>query len=296
MIQEAKTVAVLGLGKMGSAIADAVIAKGHQVAVWNRSPDKAENQTAAGAVLAATPADAVGSAGIILLCVIDADACEEIFATEGFAAALKEKTLVQFSTMTSDESSGFADWAKAAGAGYLDGSILGLPQGVRDGTLKILYSGPEALFEGVESVLNTLGEPVWLGARHGTAFLADKIIYTQYYGIHFTYLLTAALGQAAGIPVGSLKALIGGEDRWKARGQMIDAALEMAAKGDYSNVECALDVHLAAFQHAVRISKDMGIGIEFTKMIERTMQQAIDSGHAKDELASIFEALIKKDK
>ena len=110
-----------------------------------------------------------------------------------------------------------------------------------------------------------------------------------------TYLLTAALGHAAGISVESLKALIGGEDRWKARGEMIDAALDMASKRNYSGDECALDVHLAAFEHAVQLSKEMNIGVEFTQMIAETMKNAIDRGHAKDELAAIFEGLCERE-
>jgi len=81
--------------------------------------------------------------------------------------------------------------------------------------------------------LAALGVPVWLGKQYGIAFLADKTVYAQYYGIHFTYLLTAALGQAASISVENLKVNIGGEDRWRVRGQMVDAALDMASRRDY---------------------------------------------------------------
>ena len=294
MNQNTKTVTVLGLGNMGAAIADAMISKEYKLTVQNRSPDKASNQIAAGAVLADTPADAVKFSEVILICVSNAGACKEIFSTDGFSAALKDKTLIQFSTMTPKESFDFAAWAEGANGRYLDGSILGLPQGVRDGSLKILYSGPETLFRQVESVLEALGEPVWLGNKHGTAFTADKIIYAQFYGIHFTYLLVAALGQAAGISVENLKMLIGGEDRWKMRGEMIDTALDMASKRDYSGNECALDVHLDAFEHAVQLSKETGIGVEFMQMVLQAMNDAIKKGHAKDELPAIFEVLCER--
>ena len=75
---------------------------------------------------------------------------------------------------------------------------------------------------------------------------------------------------------------------------MLDAALDMASKRDYSGDECALDVHLAAFEHAVQLSKETGIGTEFTQMIAETMKDAIEMGHAKDELPAIFEALYER--
>ena len=55
-------VAVIGLGIMGHAMADHFLQGGHRVAVWNRSPAKADDLVAAGATRAATPAEAAATA------------------------------------------------------------------------------------------------------------------------------------------------------------------------------------------------------------------------------------------
>ena len=53
-----RPVAVLGLGNMGSALVDRLLGQGHQVTAWNRSPERCQSAEAAGALIAATPADA----------------------------------------------------------------------------------------------------------------------------------------------------------------------------------------------------------------------------------------------
>ena len=100
--------AVIGLGNMGSAIADALISKEHQVTVWNRSPEKASNLVESGATLADSPADALNSSDVVLVCVSNAAACEEIISAEGFAEKLQDKNAEYLSAVILHGKSGSA--------------------------------------------------------------------------------------------------------------------------------------------------------------------------------------------
>ena len=66
--QSAWRVGVIGLGKMGSALADTLLAKGFEVEVWNRTPAKAEHLVKAGAKLALSVADAARNANVLVVC------------------------------------------------------------------------------------------------------------------------------------------------------------------------------------------------------------------------------------
>ena len=70
----AKAVAVIGLGIMGSGMARNLLRAGHEVAVYNRSRDKAEALGAEGARVAATPAEAAEGAEVVISMVADDDA------------------------------------------------------------------------------------------------------------------------------------------------------------------------------------------------------------------------------
>ena len=89
-----KKVGVVGLGNMGSALADALIAKGFDVTVWNRTPAKAERYARAGINVAATVEDAARATDVLVVCLVDHAATMATVATDRIAGALKKSTLL----------------------------------------------------------------------------------------------------------------------------------------------------------------------------------------------------------
>ena len=150
-------VAVIGLGNMGSALAHALPARGHDVIVWNRSASKAEPLMAAGAAVAGSAAEAAAAANVVIVCVIDHQSSLSVLQTEVVAGALRGKLLVQLSTVTAEESRELGRWAEGNGIAYLDGAILGYPEDVREQACTIVYSGPKSDFEANKDVLVALG-------------------------------------------------------------------------------------------------------------------------------------------
>src|ERR1044072_2493398 len=77
----------IGFGLMGSPIAMKLIETGRLVTVWGRTPEKLAPALAAGARLAVTPRAVAASVDVVMLCVTDAAAVEEVaFGTDGIAA------------------------------------------------------------------------------------------------------------------------------------------------------------------------------------------------------------------
>ena len=72
-------VGVAGLGKMGAPIAARLIESGHEVTVWNRTPDKTKPLTEAGASAVKTAADVTNSSDIVITILADAAAIEEVY-------------------------------------------------------------------------------------------------------------------------------------------------------------------------------------------------------------------------
>ncbi len=70
-------IGVAGIGKMGAAIAARLIEVGHEVAVWNRTPDKAK--AIAGATVAGTPAELLRRADVIISSLTDAAALDAVY-------------------------------------------------------------------------------------------------------------------------------------------------------------------------------------------------------------------------
>ena len=100
-------IAFLGLGKMGLPMARRLLEAGHELTIWNRSPERAASLVAAGAVLAATPAQAARDTDAVLTMLFDDSAHEAVLfgsesgETPGVLNALRPGALhIAFSTIS----------------------------------------------------------------------------------------------------------------------------------------------------------------------------------------------------
>jgi 3-hydroxyisobutyrate dehydrogenase-like beta-hydroxyacid dehydrogenase len=120
-------VSVIGLGAMGSALAQVLLRDGYHVTVWNRTRAKANPLIRDGAVLAASTAAAVGASPIVLICVEDYQVTRSILGTEEVAPALAGRVLVELSTGTPQEARDAEAWAQERGVASLDGAMQAAP-------------------------------------------------------------------------------------------------------------------------------------------------------------------------
>jgi 3-hydroxyisobutyrate dehydrogenase-like beta-hydroxyacid dehydrogenase len=158
------TVAVVGLGTMGSRIARRLLETGHDVVVWNRTAAKAAELVERGAVAAGSAAEAAREAEAVVTTVSDAQALRDV--SEGgaglAAGATAGTTVIQMSTVGP---SGIArlESVLPVGTGLLDAPVLGSVAEVESGSLKIFVGGPEPLVERWTRTLSALGSLVYVG-------------------------------------------------------------------------------------------------------------------------------------
>ena len=199
-------ITVVGLGAMGTALAEAFLNKGHAVTVWNRSPAKAEPLVAKGAVLAASVEEAVRSSPLIVVCLLVYDTVHEALGPAG--AALSGRTLVNLTNGTPEQARAMSGWAAKHGASYVDGGIMAVPPMIGGPHALILYSGSGQAFEAFSGQLGALGTSKYLGEDAGLAPLYDISLLTGMYGMLAGTLHALALTGAAGIPAGEFTPLL----------------------------------------------------------------------------------------
>ncbi|MGW7079452.1 NAD(P)-binding domain-containing protein [Streptomyces sp. NPDC054866] len=117
-------VTLIDLGPMGIALAEALLAQGHPLTVWNRTPEKADPLVAKGARRAATVADAVDASPLTLVCLKDYKTLYEFFADHPSSDALHGRALVNLNSGTPAQAHAALAWATERGASYLDGAIM----------------------------------------------------------------------------------------------------------------------------------------------------------------------------
>jgi 3-hydroxyisobutyrate dehydrogenase len=184
--------AVLGTGIMGAAMARSLAREGHDVAVWNRTPDRAEAVAGDAVTAHADLAEAVTGADVVLTMLYDADSVLEV-APDLVAALGRDAAWVQSTTVGPEGMGRIAEAAGPAADRLLDAPVLGTKQPAETGNLIVLVSGPEAARERAEAVFDAIGaRTIVVGDRAGPAS-ALKLVCNSWVAS-----INAATGQAMG--------------------------------------------------------------------------------------------------
>ena len=195
-------VGFIGLGIMGAPMCRNLLAKGHDVAVYNRSREKMAPLVAAGAKSAHSVAGLVAKADIVITMLSDPAAVWEVVAeTAGVLSALKPgKTYIDMSTVSPESSREIAEMVRKSGADFLEAPVLGSRKPAEEGTLVILTGGKPEVANRMEPVLLAMGNKVVYMGEVGLA-AHMKLIINQMVGTLLCVFSEAALtGMAAGIP------------------------------------------------------------------------------------------------
>jgi 3-hydroxyisobutyrate dehydrogenase-like beta-hydroxyacid dehydrogenase len=134
-------IAFLGLGTMGAPMARRVATAGYPLTVWNRTPHRAQELVAHGATLAATPADAVADADVVITMLADPAAVREVYAA--FVPALRPGTrVVDVSTIGPDALREVAG-TLPPGVTLVDAPVMGSSDRAANGELSLLVGGSD---------------------------------------------------------------------------------------------------------------------------------------------------------
>ncbi|WP_435240442.1 NAD(P)-dependent oxidoreductase [Streptomyces cucumeris] len=161
----ATRVAVLGTGTLGAPMARNVAATGVQVTVWNRTAERVKPLADAGIRVAGTVAEAVAGADLVLTVLSDTAAVSSVMRDHGGLEAMRPGAVwVQSSTVGVQDTEGWADAARAAGAVFVDCPVLGTRTPAENGQLVLLASGPDEARKVCEPVFEAIGKrTLWLG-------------------------------------------------------------------------------------------------------------------------------------
>jgi 3-hydroxyisobutyrate dehydrogenase len=181
-------IGVAGVGKMGAAIAARLIEVGHEVAVWNRTLDKAK--AVAGATVAATPAELVQRADIIISSLTDAAALDAVYKGPSglLSGGVAGKLFIDMSTVLPATAVALAEAVRAKGAAFVECPVGGSTGPARQGKLIGLVGGDAADVARAKPILEQLcrrlehAGPVGSGAVLKFAVNLPLMVYWQALG------------------------------------------------------------------------------------------------------------------
>jgi 3-hydroxyisobutyrate dehydrogenase-like beta-hydroxyacid dehydrogenase len=150
---------VIGLGRMGGAIARRLIAAGHPVKVYNRTRSRAEALKTEGAVIADSPADASSGEAVITMLADDPAVEAVVFGPHGVVQGLgKDQVHISMSTITVALSERLAVTHLGAGQCYLAAPVFGRPDAAAAGKLFVVAGGEAKLIARCQPVFDAVGQ------------------------------------------------------------------------------------------------------------------------------------------
>jgi 3-hydroxyisobutyrate dehydrogenase len=255
----------IGLGLMGKPMTLRLLAAGYAVTVWNRSRDKQLPLVEQGAQAAASPAAVARVAEIILMCVTDQHAAEQVlFGPDGVAAGgAPGKLVVDFSSIAPAAARAFAErLARERGMGLVDAPVSGGTVGAEQGTLAIMAGGRPEDVERARPVVAHLAQRF---TRMGDAGAGQvtKLCNQVIVGCLFPVIAEAVrLAEAAGVDATMLPAALKGGFADSLPLQVFGA--RMAAR-QFEPPLGAVSIMLKDLENAGAVAKDKGVPLPMAR-------------------------------
>jgi 3-hydroxyisobutyrate dehydrogenase len=262
-------IGVAGIGKMGAAIAARLIEVGHEVAVWNRTPEKAK--AVAGATVAATPAELVQRSEAIITLLIDTAALDAVYRGRSglISGNVSGKLFIEMSTVMPATQIALAETVRAKAATFVECPVGGSIGLARQGKLLGLMGAEAADAARARKILEQLcrrvehAGPVGSGAILKFTINLPLMVYWQALG--------EALAFGSSLPIDPVRLLdfmtetSGAANGLKTRGPGIASMLK---GGDAGPVTFNVDGGIKDIQSMLAEAKARGISLP---LVERTL-------------------------
>ncbi len=281
-------ISVIGLGKMGSAIASALLRSGRSVTVWNRAAEKAAPLIEAGAVLASSPQEAVSASKATMVCIKTHKTTTELL--KPLSGELSGKTIIDLSTGGAEEANELVEVLIAAGAQWHIGMINAYPSGIGKKDTAILCAGPPEVWDRWEDAIRVLGGA---SAHVGTEATAIPglfaAMFTARQGFMFGLIYGGAVCRKAGLPMETFAAQVP-VTLDVARGYA-DLFVRTVPNRQYDEPGATVAVYLAAIEDALATFEGTGTPDALPRLMRDLVQRGVDEGYAGQELTSLVEML-----
>ena len=279
-------VAFIGLGNMGNPMAMNMIKKGHVLTVYDLNPNTTKNLIAAGAKGAASVADAVAGATVIVTSLPGTPEVEAAYLNaDGIVdKARAGSVLIDLSSVLPSTPKKIEARAKAKGLKFLEAPVSGGVTGAAAATLAVMAGGDKAVLEEVRALLNAIGTNIYHVGPAGAANTI-KAINNMMSTVNACAMMEGLMvGLKAGLDLKTMGDIIktsSGNSNALAR---VDRAL-IPRNFEPGFKVALMNKDLDTF-HA--IAKDVHVPVSFSNMAQHYQQAALAAGLGEKDTSVIF--------
>ncbi|MEH6360297.1 MAG: NAD(P)-binding domain-containing protein [Amylibacter sp.] len=283
-------VSVIGLGAMGSALAQCLLKNNYQLTVWNRSPEKIEPLISAGAEKAPSAAKAVAASPVVIVCI--KNHAETLRMLEPLGSALDGKTIVDLSTGDAEDAEKLVSFLHSNGAEYMIGMINAYPSGIGAPDTTIITVGAEDTWARHSDVIKTLGgSSSYVGSEPSALAALFAALFTTRQGFMFGMIYGALVCQKANVPLQVFSDQI--PVTMKVTSDYYKVFAKTVPTGNYDNPEASMATYYAALDDALRTFQSTDTPCELPQLMFDKVNAALEDGFSNKQLTALVTQMLK---
>jgi 3-hydroxyisobutyrate dehydrogenase len=282
------TIALLGAGLLGRAIAERLQSVGHTVTVYNRTTTKALPLQACGITVVTRPDQAMIQADCVVLMLADAAAIRAVLLTPASLAALRSRTVIQLGTIEQEESLALQVEIERVGGLYCEAPVLGSLAEAQTGTLIVMVGGNERQFIQWGPLFRSLSrEPRLVGPVGKAASL--KLALNQLIAAEMSaFALSLGLVQRTGISVDTFMAVLRESTLFA---PAFEKKLPRLLTRDYQHPNFSARHLLKDLELFLKEASGYGLTTSSLEGIKPVLQRTIAQGLGDSDYSAIFEVI-----
>ena len=276
---------MVGLGAIGLPMAVNLHRAGFALQVHTRSRTAERAADLEGAVSCASPASVAQNVDVLLVCVSDDSAVEEVlFGADGAAASLRKGCVVlDCSTIAPATAIACAERLANAGVHYLDAPVTGGSEGAVAGTLTLLVGGETGALDRARPLLEVIGSSIHHFGSVGMGQQVKAVNQVLVAGSYAAVAEAIALGQRLQLPMDAVVTALkqGAAGSW-ALSHRSTAMLE----GEYP-LGFRLDLHHKDLNIALSSGREVGLEMPVTHLVQQLEAELISRGYGNEDVSTL---------
>ncbi|MGW4692972.1 NAD(P)-dependent oxidoreductase [Kitasatospora cineracea] len=277
-------VGFIGLGGMGRAMARRLLAAGHTVRVWNRSPEPVAELVAEGATAAGTLAEAF-EAQVVVSMLADDRVVESLLLDEELLSGARAAAHANMATVSPALARRAAELHARHGIGYVAAPVLGRTDVAAAGNLNILAAGPSAELDRLAPLFEAMGRRTWpLGEDPAAANVAKISANFLLVSAIEAFSEAAALAEANGLAPAALLEVLTDS---LFPGPVYAGYGAMITRQTFEPAGFRLALGLKDVNLALEAGADTQVPLPLASLLRDSLLQAIAHGHGEQDLAAI---------
>ncbi len=290
-LKAAPSLGFVGLGAIGLPIAANLLKAGFHLKVHTRSRSAETSKQLIGAQSCSTPREAAKGCDILLICVSDDVAVEEVlFGPSGAESSLaKGAIVIDLSTISPSKARYFSVRLAERNVEYIDAPVTGGTEGAKDGTLTIFIGASNASFKKISSVLKAIGSSFYTFESVGKGQEVKALNQILVAGSYVAVAEAIALGETLNLPMNKVLTALqkGAANSWA-----LSNRSQSMLKDEYP-LGFKLHLHHKDLVIALEAAEELGIKLPITSKVKELEESLIKQGY-KDDDVSVLKRSIKR--